>query len=287
MYSFKKKICNYFLKIIDFYSHLRFGKSLDSNLEGIKFINNFLEKENIPKQLKFEIYKEISDRKKRYKNTETENIFIFRYEKYLEINNWVKKIIKNNNSLFSKLANEVTTNVCEISKIDILVNFGIEGAPEKKLSGSALYHRDQDSIVRYAKIFIPLIFDNCLGSETSFISKKDIPDYIYLVPKESRSNLSDWNKERIEDDQIISFTKKTIDKVAKIISMEKIAAFDCTRIYHAGGYISNSKGVRVILQLSYATKSPANFKNDFGKLDIFLLGGFFKVLRFLQIKVYK
>jgi hypothetical protein len=69
--------------------------------------------------------------------------------------------------------------------------------------------------------------------------------------------------------------------------MEKIAAFDCTRIYHAGGYISNSKGVRVILQLSYATKRPANFKNNFGKLDIFLLGAFFKVLRFLQIKVYK
>jgi hypothetical protein len=286
MSFFKKAICIYFLKIIDLYSHLRFGKILESNLDGIKLIDNFLENENILNLLKSEINIEVSDRKKAYKKTEAENIFIFRYEKYLEINNWVNNFIETNDSFFSKLANEVTGNVCKISKIDILVNFGIESAPEKKLSGSALYHRDQDSIVRYAKIFIPLIFDNCQDSETSLISKKDIPDHIYLVPKESRSNLSDWNKSRIEDDQIISFTKKPIEKVVKKISMDKIAAFDCTRIYHAGGYISNSKGLRVILQLSYATKSPANFKNDFSKLDLFLLSSYLRALRFFQIKVY-
>jgi hypothetical protein len=166
MSFFKKAICNYFLKIIDLYSHLRFGKILESNLDGIKLIDNFLENENILNLLKSEINIEVSDRKKAYKKTEAENIFIFRYEKYLEINNWVNNFIETNDSFFSKLANEVTGNVCKISKIDILVNFGIESAPEKKLSGSALYHRDQDSIVRYAKIFIPLIFDNCQDSDS-------------------------------------------------------------------------------------------------------------------------
>jgi hypothetical protein len=282
----KKIICNFFLAIVDFYSHLRYGKSINQNQDGVKFIDNIIKDRNLPKFFKSIIYKEITERKKIYKNLEGENIFSFRFEDYPKISNWLKIFIKENNAIFSKLANEVSGNICEFSKADILVNFGVEKKIEKHLSGSALYHRDGDSIVRYAKIFIPIFFDNCENSETCFISKKDVPDYIYFVPKIIRKKFSNWNKTRIEEDQIISFCKKPIDRVAQKITLDKIAAFDCTRIYHAGGYINNPNGVRVIIQLSYATKSPANFNNNFNKLDLFLLSTFQKVLKFLQVKIY-
>lgn len=283
---YEKIICNFFLAVVDFYSHLRYGKSINQNRDGIKFIDNIIKDENLPKFFKSIIYKEIAERKKIYKDLEGENIFSLRFENYPEINNYLKTFIEENNATFSQLASEISGNICEFSKTDILVNFGVEKKIEKHLSGSALYHRDGDSIVRYAKIFIPLIFDNCENSETCFISKKDVPDYIYFVPKIIRRNFSNWNKSRIEEDQIVSFCKKPISEIAHKIELNKIAAFDCTRIYHAGGYINNPNGVRVIMQLSYATKSPANFKDHFSKLDLFLLSTFHKILKILQVKIY-
>ena len=282
----KKIICNFFLSVVDFYSHLRYGKSINQNQDGIKFIDNIIKDGNLPKFFKSIIYKEIAERKKIYKELEGENIFSLRFENYPEISNYLKTFIEENNATFSQLASEISGNMCEFSKTDILVNFGVEKKIEKHLSGSALYHRDGDSIVRYAKIFIPLIFDNCENSETCFISKKNVPDYIFFVPKIVRKNFSNWNKSRIEEDQIVSFCKKPISEIAYKIALNKIVAFDCTRIYHAGGYINNPNGVRVIIQLSYATKSPANFKNDFSKLDLFLLSTYQKVLKILQVKIY-
>jgi hypothetical protein len=281
-----KKICNFIFNFVDYYSHARYGKSINQNLDGIKFIDNFLKEQNLPKSLITEVYKEITERKKIYKGKEAEQIFSFKFESFPEISNWIKLFIEENNSIFTKLANEISGNMCEFSKAEILVNFGTEIKIDKKLAGSALYHRDGGSIIRYAKIFVPLIFDNCDGSETCFVSKKDIPDYIYLVPKKSRKNLSDWNKSRIEEDQITSFCNKSIDKIVKKISLGKIAGFDSCRIYHAGGLINNPNGVRVILQLSYATKSLANFKDKFNKLDLFFLSSFQKIIKFFQVKIY-
>ncbi len=64
------------------------------------------------------------------------------------------------------------------------------------------------------------------------------------------------------------------------------AVFDACRIYHAGGYINNPNRVRIILQLSYATKSPAKFKDQFNKLDLFFLSSFQKIIKFFQVKIY-
>ena len=159
-----KKICNFIFNFVDYYGHARYGKSINQNLDGIKFIDNFLKEQNLPKSLITEVYKEITERKKIYKGKEGEQIFSFKFESFPEISNWIKFFIEENNSIFTKLSNEISSNMCEFSTVDILVNFGTEIKIDKKLAGSALYHRDGDSIIRYAKIFVPLIFDNCEGS---------------------------------------------------------------------------------------------------------------------------
>jgi hypothetical protein len=237
--------------------NIKFSKFVEEHID-VKKVNeliNFKKSEN-PKVYSVNIYK-ILDEKVRIK-----------------LNNFF------NSSDKIKMTSSMLGYKTKFRNVSVSVNFFNDNT--KQNEGAKLFHRDSDSLQDQVKIFMLVnhISDNC--GMFYFVPNCYLNEHYKLPYEKDRINMTLDNKWRNTDSTLNNFLNiknndnNNNNQIKKLKGKQGETLFiDTGKVYHKGGFVSDKKNYRILIQAVYTPSfSLSNWNNNNNK-----------ILRYIQHKL--
>lgn len=181
-----------------------------------------------------------------------------------------------NNSDKINLTSSMLGYKTKFRNVSVIINFFNEN--NKQNEGPKMFHRDSDSLHDQIKIFMLVnhISDNC--GMFYFVPKCYLNEDYKLPYEKDRINMSLSDKWRNKDSTLNNFldTKNKNNQIKKLKGTQGEALFiDTGKVYHKGGYVSDKKNYRILIQVVYTPIFSLSNWNNYNN----------KILRYVQQKL--
>ena len=235
--------------------NIKFSKFVEEHID-VKKVNELinLKKSENPKVYSVNIYK-ILDKEVR-----------------IRLNNFF------NNSDKINLTSSMLGYKTKFRKVSVLVNFFNDNT--KQNEGAKMFHRDSDSLHDQIKIFMLVnhISENC--GMFYFVPNCYLNEHYKLPYEKDRINMALADKWRNKDSTLNNFlnikNKNNNNQIKKLKGKQGETLFiDTGKVYHKGGFVSDKKNYRILIQAVYTpifSLSSWNNNNN-------------KILRYIQQKL--
>lgn len=181
-----------------------------------------------------------------------------------------------NNSDKINLTSSMLGYKTKFRKVSVLVNFFNDNT--KQNEGAKMFHRDSDSLHDQIKIFMLInhISENC--GMFYFVPNCYLNEHYKLPYEKDRINMALTDKWRNKDSTLNNFLniKNNNNQIKKLKGKQGETLFiDTGKVYHKGGFVSDKKNYRILIQAVYTpifSLSSWNNNNN-------------KILRYIQQKL--
>jgi hypothetical protein len=183
-----------------------------------------------------------------------------------------------NNSDKINLTSSMLGYKTKFRKVSVLVNFFNDNT--KQNEGAKMFHRDSDSLHDQIKIFMLVnhISENC--GMFYFVPNCYLNEHYKLPYEKDRINMALADKWRNKDSTLNNFlnikNKNNNNQIKKLKGKQGETLFiDTGKVYHKGGFVSDKKNYRILIQAVYTpifSLSSWNNNNN-------------KILRYIQQKL--
>jgi len=158
----------------------------------------------------------------------------------------------------------------------VIINFFNENT--KQNESAKMFHRDSDSLQDQIKIFMLAnnISENC--GMFYFIPNCYLNEHYKLPYEKDRINMEVSDKWRNKDSTINKFLnlKNNSDQIKKLKGAQGEMLFiDTGKVYHKGGYVSEKKNYRILIQAVYTPIFSLSNWNNYSS----------KILKYIQYKL--
>ena len=183
-----------------------------------------------------------------------------------------------NNSDKINLTSSMLGYKTKFRKVSVLVNFFNDNT--KQNEGAKMFHRDSDSLHDQIKIFMLVnhISENC--GMFYFVPNCYLNEHYKLPYEKDRINMALADKWRNKDSTLNNFlnikNKNNNNQIKKLKGKQGETLFiDTGKVYHKGGFVSDKKNYRILIQAVYTPSfSLSNWNNNNNK-----------ILRYIQHKL--